>query len=68
MDRVHFGKGFFRQLGNKGPDHQFLNVCKWQLPGHRSDQTKEESNAKVSEKHPGVLQERPVHGIILQEI
>ena len=63
-----FGERFFGKLGNEGSDHQFLNLRKRQLPGHRSDQTKEESNAKVSEKHPGVLQERPVHGIILEEI
>ena len=63
-----FGERFFGKLRNEGSDHQFLDLCKWKLPGHRSDQTKEESSNEVSEEHPGVLQERPVHGIILEEI
>ena len=63
-----FWERFLGQLGNKGSDHQFLNLCKWKLPGHRSDQANEESSDEVSEEHPSVLQERPVHGIILEEI
>ena len=63
-----FWERFFGQLRNKRPDHQFLNLCKGKLPGHRGDQPKEESCDKVSEKHPGVLQQRPVHRIILEKI
>ena len=60
-----FWKGFLGHLGNKRPDHQFLNLCKGKFPGHRSKQSEEESDGQVSQEHHHILEVGPVHGIIL---
>ena len=61
-----FWKRLFGHLGNKRPDHQFLNLCKGKFPGHRCKQSKEKSDGQVSQEHLHILQVGPVHRIILR--